>query len=214
MKKITIYLAIFVFLISLAAAAGNGMNDSGNAEVEPVLYAMADGATNNGTPGGPGEMGEPNNDPEMMPPPELDGEKPIKGEPIAEPQRIQEREQAMNGSGPVLSMNGTQVHAGLYNALQNVENENARMALERNMNRFLEKYQKRFQNASVEIDADKDIKYNEETGELNVKVKEPVKYLGFIKGKATTQFDVGNDGAVTEKKPWYRFMYSEGTSQE
>ena len=42
-----------------------------------------------------------------------------------------------------------------------------------------------------------------------MKEKKNVKFLGFIKGKATKTYKVDNDGNVREKHPWYRFMYSE-----
>lgn len=111
--------------------------------------------------------------------------------------------------GPVINVNGTEVQAGLYNALQNVENENARAALQRNMERFLERYQERLQkyeNVTIEID--------EETQEMVVKGKKEVKYLGFIKGTATEKIEIAKNGDVKEKKPWFRFMYSEKNTEE
>ena len=106
--------------------------------------------------------------------------------------------------GPISIQNGTEVHTGLYSALANVKNENARRVLERNMQRFLEKYQARLENASsIEIEID------EETNETIIKAKEKVKYFGFIDGKATKKFKIENNGKVTEKNPWYRFMYVE-----
>mgnify|MGYP001405843499 CR=1 FL=1 len=107
-------------------------------------------------------------------------------------------------TGPVITMNGTQVHAGLYNALENVENENARAALTRNMERFLAKYQERLQNyENVTIEVDED------SQEMTVVGKRDVKYLGFINGKAKEKLEIKKNGEVNENKPWYRFMYAE-----
>ena len=39
--------------------------------------------------------------------------------------------------------------------------------------------------------------------------KEPVKYFGFIKGKATKRYSVNAEGKIQEKALWYRFMYAE-----
>ena len=36
-----------------------------------------------------------------------------------------------------------------------------------------------------------------------------LKYLGFIKGKATKRYSVNAEGAIQEKAPWYRFLYAE-----
>jgi hypothetical protein len=113
-----------------------------------------------------------------------------------------------NKSSPVTTINGTQAHAGLYNALSNVENPQARAALERNMERFLERYQARLQNATIEVEVD------EEINQTTIKVKHEVKYLGFIKGKATDKYHIENNGKIDENKPWYRFMYAEQQTEE
>ncbi|MCA9478497.1 MAG: hypothetical protein KC535_05100 [Nanoarchaeota archaeon] len=105
--------------------------------------------------------------------------------------------------GPVINNNGTLEKLGLTQALTNVKNENARAAIERNMDRFLEKYQARIQNMEqVQVQVD------EETNQVSLQAKEQVKYLGFIKGQATKRFEIQNNGQVTEKQPWYSFMYS------
>jgi len=54
---------------------------------------------------------------------------------------------------------------------------------------------------------------DEETGAVNIKAKEPVKFLGFIKGKATKRFNINAEGKIEEKAPWYRFMYAEEKSE-
>ena len=114
----------------------------------------------------------------------------------------------MNQTGPVMMQEGVQVHAGLYNALQNVKNENARAALQRNMERFLEKYQARLENMEgLEVE-----EVDEETGDATLVGKEPVKWFGFIKGKATKRFEVSN-GKINEKAPWYSFLYAEESSE-
>ena len=54
------------------------------------------------------------------------------------------------------------VNKGLENALTNVKNENARQKLERNMNRWMEKYQERLEKMEeVEVE-----EVDEETGEM------------------------------------------------
>ncbi|MFC2134632.1 hypothetical protein ACFLTH_08460 [Bacteroidota bacterium] len=103
-----------------------------------------------------------------------------------------------------------QVHQGLENAMNQVQNENAKQMLEQNMEKFQEKFQVRLQKMEqVEVK-----EMNEETGEMKIKAKEKVKFLGFINGKASKQFEVGADGEVTEKKPWYRFLYKEVKQEE
>lgn len=109
----------------------------------------------------------------------------------------------INKTGPVMFQNGTQIHAGLFNALENVKNERAREVIQRNMERFLERYQARLQNATIEVEIDED------TNKTTIKAKHEVKYLGFIKGKATDKYEIENNGKINEKKPWYRFMYTE-----
>lgn len=109
-----------------------------------------------------------------------------------------------NQTGPVMNQNGTLVQIGLANALTHVTNENARARIQANMQRFIEKYQERLQkmeNVTVEI--------NEQTEETTVKGKEDVRFLGFIKGKATKRFEIDSKGKITEKQPWYGVLYTE-----
>lgn len=98
-----------------------------------------------------------------------------------------------------------QLHTGLENALGNVENENVRQRLQQNMEQFQERYQERLQNMEgLEVE-----EMDEETGEMKLSAREEVKFLGFIKGKATKNFEIDTDGNITERKPWYRFLYRE-----
>ena len=100
---------------------------------------------------------------------------------------------------------GTTLPPGLENALNHVQNQNARQRIEQNMNRFQERFQERFQN----MEGLKITEMNEETGAMKLEAKERVRFLGFIKGKATKKFEINNDGTITEKHPWYKFMYIE-----
>lgn len=123
---------------------------------------------------------------------------------IAQNDTKDKENETKNQAGPVMEQNGTLVQIGLANALSHVENENARQRIQANMQRFIEKYQERLQNmqnVTVEID--------EKTEETTIKAKEDVRFLGFIKGKATKRFEIDNNGKVTEKQPWYRFLYTE-----
>ena len=94
---------------------------------------------------------------------------------------------------------------GLENALTKVTNENAIQRLEQNLIKFQEHLQARFERMeNVEVE-----EVNEETGAVTIKAQEPVKFLGFINGKATKRFELDNNGNVTEKHPWYSFLYAE-----
>ncbi len=94
---------------------------------------------------------------------------------------------------------------GLENALTKVVNENARMKLQENLVKFEAKMQAKLERLEeVEIE-----EVDEETGEMKIKAKEPVKFFGFIKGKATKRFEIAENGTINEKAPWYRLFYSE-----
>jgi hypothetical protein len=111
---------------------------------------------------------------------------------------------------PELISAGTDSPKGLENALTKVKNENARMRLQENIEKFQLKYQERLQKMEgVEVE---DV--DEETGAVEVKAKEPVKYLGFIKGKATKRFNINAEGKIEEKAPWYRFLYADQKIEE
>jgi len=101
------------------------------------------------------------------------------------------------------------LQTGLENAMSKVKNENAKMMLQQNIEKFQQKYEAKLQNMKeLEID-----EVDEETGAVKLKAKEDVKFLGFIKGKATRTYDIDAEGNIDEKKPWYRFLYKE-TSPE
>jgi hypothetical protein len=111
---------------------------------------------------------------------------------------------------PELISAGTEYPKGLENALTQVTNEKAMEVIKQNMVRFQKQYQERFQNMEgvevSEVDA--------ETGSVEIKAREQVKYLGFIKGKATKRFNINAEGKIEEKAPWYRFMYAEQKVEE
>ena len=52
------------------------------------------------------------------------------------------------------------------------------------------------------------------TGEVRIKTRENVRFFGFIKGRATKRYNINAEGAIEEKAPWYRFLYSEDKSEE
>jgi hypothetical protein len=110
---------------------------------------------------------------------------------------------------PELISAGTDSPKGLAMALTKVKNENARQKLQQNLDKFQEKYQQRLQKMEdVEVE-----EVDEETGATKVKAKEPVKYFGFIKGKATKRFNINAEGKIEEKAPWYGFLYAEDNSE-
>lgn len=194
MKKILSLFVLSLFLLSFAFAAEAQIVDKQLRVVAvPTLY----GAQANGSDDMFNDSLGVEKQPRAIAVPTLYGEK---GNGSGD--MIGEQKQLRNGSGPLIDRNGSMVHAGLAKALDNVKNENAREALQRNMNRFIEKHKSRFDAmADVEVEAD------EETGELNIKAKEQVKYFGFIKGKAIKNFEIKNNGQITEKQPWYSFVY-------
>ena len=105
---------------------------------------------------------------------------------------------------PELYGQGMQLQRGLQNALGNVNNTAARQRLETNMERFQEHYQQRLAlMEGLEV-----TQMDEETGAITLRAREEVRYFGFIKGRATKRFMVSSDGNVTERGPWYRFLYS------
>ncbi|NQU98453.1 hypothetical protein HQ533_03215 [Candidatus Woesearchaeota archaeon] len=96
---------------------------------------------------------------------------------------------------------------GLEMALTKVTNENARARLQTNM----EAFEARVANRTLEDVEVEEV--DEETGEVKIKAKEQVKYFGFIKGKATKRFNLDNEGKLTEKAPWYRFLYADSSAE-
>lgn len=91
--------------------------------------------------------------------------------------------------------------AGLAKAIEMVSNPTALAALEAN----LEKIKSQLPEDATDIEISD---FDEESGEIQVKAKEPVKYLGFIKGKATMKYSVNAQGSIEANAPWYRFLYA------
>ncbi|MBW2995876.1 hypothetical protein KY332_01110 [Candidatus Woesearchaeota archaeon] len=134
---------------------------------------------------------------------------------------IQERAQARNMTGEHIeerlkAANMTaeeareRIQEGLTNALTRVRNERAREVLQRNLDRWMERYQarlQRFENVTVE-DVDN------ETGAAVIRARQKVRFFGFIKGRATKRFNINAQGKIEEKAPWYRFMYAEEPEEE
>lgn len=119
-----------------------------------------------------------------------------------EEEKVDGREQR---GKPEKEERGTESPKGLTNALEHVTNENARQRLQENLDRFQANYQQRLENAEeVEVEVT-----DEETGVMTIKTKESVKYLGFIKGKATKRYNINAEGQIEEKAPWYKFLYTQ-----
>jgi len=119
--------------------------------------------------------------------------------------QTEERERVMEGEGN-MSRNKEMLQTGLENALSRVTNENARMRLQQNLEKFMAKYQERLERKMQNVTIDE---VDEETGAVTIKAKEQVKYLGLIKGTATKRFEMDDKGNVNERAPWYRFLYTE-----
>jgi len=117
----------------------------------------------------------------------------------------QKEARTMEGEGN-MSRNKEMLQTGLENALSRVTNENARMRLEQNLQKFMSKYQERLERKMQNVTIDK---VDNETGAVTIKAKEPVKYFGIIKGTATKRFEMDGKGNVNERAPWYSFLYSE-----
>ncbi len=174
MKKTAIFAIVLVVMSSFVLAQGKGVHDLGTGIENTEMKEAAQGTGQ--------DLGN--------------GSAPI--------QTGMGPETKGNQTGPMIMQNKTMVHAGLANAMQNVRNENARAALQRNMQRFQEKYHERL-NKMEDLEVDE---VDEETGDIALKGKEPVRWFGFIKGKASKRFEISN-GKVNEKAPWYDFLYSE-----
>ena len=100
---------------------------------------------------------------------------------------------------------GKPLNTGLENALTRVTNEEARTRLEENLLKFQEKLAERLDRLeNVELES-----HDEETGVITLRAEEPVKFFGFIKGKATKRFELDANGNVNERAPWYSLFYSE-----
>lgn len=120
--------------------------------------------------------------------------------------QLQNRIQTEEGLG---EQERQRLQTGLENALTRVQNQNARLQLQQNLDIWMNRYQDRLQKMeNIEIE---DV--DEETGEATIRVKEQVKYFGFIKGTATKRFEMNRTGNISERAPWYKFMYSEVTEE-
>ena len=129
-----------------------------------------------------------------------------------EEQQLREQQQVQEGeptAEPIMAQKQEREYKGLENALTNVKNERAKEVLQRNIERFQEKMQRRLQKMeNLEVE-----EVDEETGAVKLKAEEPVKWFGIIKGKATKRFEVDHNGKVNERAPWYSFLYSEVTTE-
>ena len=117
----------------------------------------------------------------------------------------QEEARVMEGEGN-MTRNKEMLQTGLENALTRVTNENAKMRLEQNLEKFMGKYQDRLERKMQNVTIDK---VDNETGAVTIKAKEQVKFFGFIKGTATKRFEMDDKGNINEKAPWYSFLYTE-----
>lgn len=192
MKK---YLAILIALVLVSslvlAANGNGNANAGNSEVEATT-TETDAETEEKSVIATQETSEEETETED----ETTEEK---------PEKVREKEQKKVHLTVEEKKQFREKVIGLENALTNVKNENARLRLEQNLEKFQAKVQERLQRMeNVEVE-----EVNEETGVMKVKAHEEVKFLGFIKGKATKRFEIDNNGNITEKHPWYKFLYAE-----
>lgn len=186
MKKVFCLLVMLVLVTSFAIAQ-QGVHDPGTGIENPELKEAAQGT------------GQGGNAPEVT--------AAEQGQQQGEAVQTQAQEQQQNlGEGQqIRARNQEMLETGLQNALGRVTNENARQRLQQNIDKFQQKYQERMQRMeNVEIG-----QIDEETGAVQVKAKERVKYFGFINGKATKKFNIDNNGNIEEKAPWYRFMYKE-----
>lgn len=200
MRKVVTFLVILILACSCVLAQGRG-----DKAPEPELRGA----------------------PEDIPRPELYGaDDAPEPELMMEQERAQMREQARDGSGDgeqaqemkqtrtqagegMGAQNRQMLQQGLENALGNVKNENARQHLQQNMERFQERYQARLEHMEdVEVE-----EVDEETGAMKIRAREEVRFLGFIKGKATKRFEMDGQGNINEKAPWYRFMYREVSAE-
>ena len=102
--------------------------------------------------------------------------------------------------------NGSQrlaFETGLHMAINQVQNTQAKVVVEQNMERFMEQYQERMNHMEFQ-----EVSVNASTGEMHVEAQEQVRFLGFIKGKAKTSITVDSQGQVEEHTPWYGFLYA------
>ena len=178
MKKIFVFLVAFCLFSSAAIAAQDDMG-MGNGTGSPELVDAGQGE------GGPVTAGA--------------------GQDTGQGNMTQKEARVMEGEGN-MSRNKEMLQTGLENALSHVTNENARMRLQQNLEKFMQKYQERLEKKMQNVEIEE---VDEETGSVTVKAKEQVRFLGFIKGTATKRFEMDDKGNINEKAPWYGFLYSE-----
>jgi hypothetical protein len=128
---------------------------------------------------------------------------PEAGQETGRGETVQAEERAREGEG---AQNRERLQSGLENALTRVTNENARMRLQQNLEKFMARYQERLERKMQNVTIDE---VDEETGAVTIKAKEPVRWFGLIKGTATKRFEMDDKGNVNERAPWYAFLYSE-----
>lgn len=192
MKKLFAILVALVLVSSFVFAA-QGDTETGKPEVTTTAADAVE------TGSGQGSQGEP----EAM----VQGEN-GQGEMAQEGETVMAREKEQLGEAQKAQLR--EKVKGLDNALTNVKNENARQRLEANLVKFQEKVQARLERMeNVEVE-----EIDEETGAITMKAEEPVKYFGFIKGKATKRFEIDAKGNVNERAPWYSMFYSEIAVEE
>lgn len=124
---------------------------------------------------------------------------PIKTNNSVEKTNLQiEEDNKLNGE-----QNNERLQLGLANALINIKNENAKLRLQKNIEKFQQEYQERMQILEgIEIES-----INEKTGEVSLIAKEEVKFFGFIKWKITKRFKIDENGNINEESSWYKFLY-------
>ena len=183
MKKIISLLVILVLASSFVLAQGQGIHEPGTGIENPDIKEAGQG-----TGQGMGDA-----EPTLISNQGVDSQ-------------LQNRIMNEEGLG---EQERQRLQTGLENALTKVKNENARAMLQRNLERWMEKYQTRMQRMeNLQIE-----EVDEETGEATLTAQEPVKYFGFIKGKATKRFEMDKNGKINERAPWYQFLYSEENSE-
>lgn len=185
MKKIISLLVVLILASSFALAQQQGIHEPGTGIQDPELRE-----TGQGTGQGLGD-----GEPALISAGEQEQNQ-------GEESQIQNQIQTQEGLG---EQERERLQTGLQNALTKVKNENARAMIQRNLERWMNKYQERLQRMeNIEIE-----EVDEETGEATIKAQEPVKYFGFIQGKATKRFEMDKNGNINERAPWYSIFYSE-----
>ncbi|MBW3015592.1 hypothetical protein KY330_04160 [Candidatus Woesearchaeota archaeon] len=192
MKKIITLFIALVFLVSIASAQ-QGIHEPGTGLEDPALKEAGQG-TGQGLADDTEDTTGDSEDMVISPGPQ---------------QTRTETQQGAESGETIRARNREMLQTGLENALTRVKNDNARQRLQQNLDKWMQKYQERMQRMEgVEItDVD------EETGEATIRAKEPVRWFGFIKGKATKRFQMDSAGNINEKAPWYRFMYAEAAEE-